>query len=125
MEAAVLAAMIAAGSAVAVAIIQALGNRAAAQERRSTEAYRAKREQAEKERKDLEEQRRQADITMQEARDGIIVSAGNLSLVTSIAVSGGEINGNVEAAQKAYTESLDAFNSTQGDLARQYLHQKK
>ena len=30
-----------------------------------------------------------------------------------------------EEQNQAYTAALDNFNSTQGDLAREYLHQKK
>jgi len=105
-----------------VAVINAKAARRQKAEKAETEAYRSQQEKKAAEDAAFAEQQRTDDLRMQKARDRVLMAAGNLSLVTSIAVSGGVVNGNVESAQKAYTEALDTLDAVQGDLARTYLH---
>lgn len=118
----ILCSMIAAAAAIVVAVIQAKGNKQKAKEQAETLAYRERKDKAEAAKEAEAERRRKADMEMQEARDKVLTTSANLSLVTSIAVAGGEVNGNVESAQKEYLAALDALDKVQGQLAREYLH---
>lgn len=114
--------MIAAAAAIVVAVIQAKGNKQKTKEQAETLAYRERKDKTEAAKEAEAERRRKADMEMQEARDKVLTTSANLSLVTSIAVAGGEVNGNVESAQKEYLAALDALDKVQGQLAREYLH---
>lgn len=51
----------------------------------------------------------------------LIIAIGELSYVTSLAVTGGHTNGNVEAAQKGYKQALASYEKIKEELARKWI----
>jgi hypothetical protein len=85
------------------------------------EKYRKNKDKAEEAEKQVCAEQRTDDLEMSIAKGQMIAAAGELSFVTSLAVTGGHINGNVEAAQKAYTSASKAYQAQEAKLARKYL----
>lgn len=86
-----------------------------------TEKYRKKQDAARAVEKQQHEEQRKDDLGMSIAKGKVLATVGELANVTSIAVTGGHVNGNVEAAQKAYSTAIDEYNALQLAFSRKYL----
>lgn len=85
------------------------------------ERERRRRKRAEADRDRRQEEQRRDDMDMSIAKGRVMLACGELAHVTSIAVSGGHTNGNVEAAQREFMEARKAYDELETRLAKKYL----
>lgn len=86
-----------------------------------SERERKRRKQAEEARDKRHEEQRVDDMEMSVVKGRLMLSVGELAYVTSLAVSGGHTNGNVESAQHEFLESKKAYDALETRLAKKYL----
>lgn len=101
MDASVIAAVIAALTAVAVACIQLKAAKTVK----------------------INAERQQDAFKFQLECGNLIIAIGALSFVTSLAVTGQHTNGNVEEAQTRYKEALTSYEAIKEKLARKWIAQ--
>ena len=87
-----------------------------------SEAERKRRKAADEKRTRAEKERREDDLHMTNATGRVMLACGELAYVTSLAVTGGHTNGNVEAAQNEFTAAKEEYAELQRSLAEKYLH---
>lgn len=85
------------------------------------EHYRKMQARADAYDKTLRDEKIKDDLELQLAQGTMIKAVGELAYVTSLAVTGGHVNGNVEAAQKAYNKSVCEYHAREAVMARKYL----
>ena len=85
------------------------------------ERYRKKRTAEDAAERQRQEQRRKDDLETSMSRGKVMVTSGDLAYVTSIAVTGGHTNGNVEKAQAAYNAARADYDTMEAKMARKYL----
>lgn len=86
-----------------------------------SEAERKRRKISDERRIQVERERRQDDLHMSTATGRVMLACGELAYVTSLAVTGGHTNGNVEAAQTEFTAAKEEYAELQRSLAEKYL----
>lgn len=85
------------------------------------EHQRKKQSEIEEKYRAMQAEQRQDDLTLQLAQGTMIKAGGELAYVTSLAVTGRRVNGNVEAAQAAYTASVAEYHAQEALIAHKYL----
>lgn len=85
------------------------------------EKERKRRKRIEDDRDKTAVEQRKDDLAMELAKGRVMLASGELAYVTSIAVTGGHTNGNVEAAQKEFREARDSYDALETQLSRKYL----
>lgn len=90
-----------------------------------SEKERKRRKQADEAKAKAEAERRKDDLAMSKAQGQVMVACGELAYVTSLAVTGGHTNGNVEEAQEGFTKARTEYTKLQSELAEKYLHSKE
>lgn len=86
-----------------------------------SERERKRRKAADEVRDRKQEEHRNDDLELAIAKGQVMLATGNLAYVTSIAVTGGHTNGNVEKAQDDFTAAQKAYDSLETRLAKKYL----
>lgn len=89
-----------------------------------SEAERKRRKASDEQRSQAERERREDDLSMSTATGRVMLACGELAYVTSLAVTGGHTNGNVEAAQTEFTAAKEEYAALQRSLAEKYLHKR-
>lgn len=87
------------------------------------EQERKRRRKAEDERDKLAIEQRKADLEMGLINGKVLIASGELAYVTSLAVTGGQTNGNVEEAQQEFRKARKAYDSLEAELAERYRRQ--
>lgn len=90
--------------------------------RAEKERKRRKKEEDQRDKQILERQHDDFEMSVQKGR--VMSTAGELAYVTSIAVTGGKTNGNVEQAQKEFREAREQYEGLERELARKYLQNR-
>ena len=67
------------------------------------------------------EERRRDELEMSIKQGEVMLASGDLAYVTSLAVTGGHTNGNVEEAQTKFTDAKKEYEALQSRLASKYL----
>lgn len=67
------------------------------------------------------EERRREELEMGIKQGEVMLASGDLAYVTSLAVTGGHTNGNVEEAQTKFTKAKQEYETLQTRLANKYL----
>lgn len=70
------------------------------------------------------ERRRRDELEMSIKQGNMMLASGELAYVTSLAVTGGHTNGNVEAAQTQFMEAKRNYKKFQTELAARYLQEE-
>lgn len=89
------------------------------------EKERKRRKRADEERAKVSQEHRADDIEMELARGRVMMASGELAYVTSIAVTGGHTNGNVEEAQEAFKAARENYDALEARLSRKYLQHRE
>lgn len=69
------------------------------------------------------EQRRKDELAMSIKQGNMMLASGELAYVTSLAVTGGHTNGNVEEAQTQFVAAKREYKKFQNELASKYLQE--
>ena len=70
------------------------------------------------------ERRRKDELAMSIKQGNMMLASGELAYVTSLAVTGGHTNGNVEQAQTQFVEAKQEYKKLQSELASKYLQEE-
>jgi len=86
-----------------------------------SERERKRRKKQEAEREQRQDERQKDDLELAIVQGRVSLATGNLAYVTSVAVTGGHTNGDVEQAQEEFKSAKKASDELRALLAKKYL----